>query len=334
MGPNLVDMVNDHDRLVKNDQFNDKGHTALFTLIDDVEKPDFLMHGSTKAAATAKENEARVKCKGNKKSDNYNTTFCTANQFISKDAAAKAEEDEARRLALIRAWSTHVGRVVHFAYTYGTYFNVSPLIQKCILEYWRTLPDVLTRGPGDLQALAKRGKAHWSGQVPLHVGFLQKLYEAPRISSHDDEQARKTARQTSKAFTLLEGVNEWWKDASEKEILAAAKQYVQENYDTSARNPVRVRENAQLIVSALKKAAEAGEGAAWTKLYHLAVPEAQPGYTKEQQKQMCFSVEQGVLKEVVEACGYRVYDKKVSEDAPTWPPAAEPEREGGDGVEV
>ena len=53
VGPNLVDMVNDHDRLVKNDQFNDKGHTSIFTLIDDVEKPDFLMHGATKAAATA-----------------------------------------------------------------------------------------------------------------------------------------------------------------------------------------------------------------------------------------------------------------------------------------
>jgi hypothetical protein len=49
---------------------------------------------------------------------------------------------------------------------------------------------------------------------------------------------------------------------------------------------------------------------------------------------MCFSVERKVLKDVVEACGYRVYDPAVSEDAPTWPPAAEPEREDGDSVEV
>lgn len=41
------------------------------------------------AGATAKENEARVKCKGNKKSDNYNTTICTGNEHISLDAAEK-----------------------------------------------------------------------------------------------------------------------------------------------------------------------------------------------------------------------------------------------------
>jgi hypothetical protein len=41
------------------------------------------------AGATAKENEARVKCKGNKKSDNYNTTLCTGNEYISLDAAEK-----------------------------------------------------------------------------------------------------------------------------------------------------------------------------------------------------------------------------------------------------
>jgi hypothetical protein len=53
VGPNLVDMVNDHERLVKNDQFNDKGHSSLFTLIDDISKPEFLLSGTVKVGGCA-----------------------------------------------------------------------------------------------------------------------------------------------------------------------------------------------------------------------------------------------------------------------------------------
>jgi hypothetical protein len=322
VGPNLVDMVNDHERLVKNDQFNDKGYASIFTLIDDVSKPEFLLSQSTKAGATAKENEARVKCKGNKKSDNYNTTVCTGNEYCSLDAAEKANEDEQRRLLLIRAWSCFAGMVSYFSYIYGTYFNVNPLIQKCILEYWRTLPGVDMWSTGELQVLAKKCKVYWSGQVPMHVGFLQKLYEAPRMEANKLKQAKTTEALAGKSYSLLSGFGTAQKDASEKDMLAAARQYVQENYDARSRNPGRIRENAQLIIQALKTAAESGEGAVWTSLYHLAQLEGQ------MHKQMCFSVQKEVLKAVVEACGYRVYDTVVSEDdAPVWPPA---ERGGGE----
>ena len=54
VGPNLVDVVNDHDRLVKNDQFNDKGHASLFTIVDDIESPDILLHDSVLRGVAAK----------------------------------------------------------------------------------------------------------------------------------------------------------------------------------------------------------------------------------------------------------------------------------------
>ena len=102
---------------------------------------------------------------------------------------------------------------------------------------------------------------------------------------------------------------------------------MEDNYDT--RNQGRVRDNAQLIVAALKKAADAG-GGVWAKLYHLGTP---GGQGDEAHKQMCFSVKRDVLKAVVEACGYRVHDTAASTDAPTWPAAAPvAEREDGDGV--
>ena len=91
VGPNLVDVVNDHDRLVKNDQFNDKGYSSLFTIIDDIETPSVLLQGATKAGATAPENEARVKCKGNKKGDNFNTVCCTGNKYLSSDAVGNKQ---------------------------------------------------------------------------------------------------------------------------------------------------------------------------------------------------------------------------------------------------
>jgi len=317
VGPNLVDVVNDHDRLVKTDQFNDKGYAALFTIIDDIENPSFLMQQSTKAGATAAENEARVKSKGNKKGDNYNTTCCTGNKWVATDEVGKKDAEKERRMQLSRAWSTHVGCVEYFKYIYGTYFAVNPIILFGILEYWRTLPDILTCGPGDLQDMVKRARVHWSGQVPMHVGFLQKLYEAPRMKTADIDAERKSAVRASKGFTLMDGVDEGDKHVTEKEFFAAAKQYVQENFDTGGRNPQRVRENAQHIIAALKKAAEEG-GAVWSKLYHSAQAPVGTG-TTEQKKQMCFSVVKAVLKSVVEACGYRVYDTAVSEDAPTWP---------------
>jgi hypothetical protein len=113
-------------------------------------------------------------------------------------------------------------------------------------------------------------------------------------------------------------------------VFAAAKQYVQDSFDTS-RNLGRVRANAQLIIAALKKPAEEGQGAVWAKLYHTGRVDGRD------HKEMCFSVKSKVLKEVVEACGYRVYDAVVPEDAPTWPPRtaeSDPEREGGERVDV
>jgi len=56
VGPNLVDMVNDHERLVKNDQFNDKGYASLFTLIDDISKPEFLLSSTVKVGGCAPHN--------------------------------------------------------------------------------------------------------------------------------------------------------------------------------------------------------------------------------------------------------------------------------------
>ena len=156
----------------------------------------------------------------------------------------------------------------------------------------------------------------------MHVGFLQKLYEAPRMEANKLKQAKTTEALAGKSYSLLSGFGTAQKDVSEKDMLAAARQYVQENYDARSRNPGRIRENAQLIIQALKTAAESGEGAVWTSLYHLAQLEGQ------MHKQMCFSVQKEVLKAVVEACGYRVYDTVVSEDdAPVWPPA---ERGGGE----
>ena len=315
MGPCLVDTVNDYERLVANDQFSDKGHSALFTIVDDVADPKFLLSGKTKAAVTAKENEARVKHAGNKKSDNFNTFLCTGNEFISQDAVEEANAEQQRRLFLVRAWSTHVGRVDYFAYVYGTYFSVNPLIQKCILEYWRNLPDAGTRSTAELQELAKRAKTHWSGQVPIYVGFLQTLYAAPRMDTIKLKEARATAAQTSKSITLLTGIDTYAAFVDEKDVFLAASQYVQEHFDAYVRNPGRIRENASLIINALKSAAESGEGTAWAKLYKLATPHKASDATR---KRMCFSVERDVIKDVVEACGFRVYDTSVPDAAPTW----------------
>jgi hypothetical protein len=182
-GPNLVDMVNDHDKLVKTDNFSDKGHSALFTLTDDVEDPKLVLSGVTKAAVTAKENEARVKHAGNKKSDNFNTNFFTGNCHISLDEVEKNMVEGERRVLPARAWSTMAGDVAYFEYMYSAYFAVNPLIQKCIIEAWRNYPGVHTRTTGDLQAMAKRAKAHWAGQVPMKVGLLQMMCMVRRATS-------------------------------------------------------------------------------------------------------------------------------------------------------
>ena len=314
-GPNLVDTVNDHERLVASDAFNDKGFSSIFQICDDVANHKFLLSGATKAAITGLGNEARVKHGANKTGDNFNTLYCTSNEFISLDAVEEADNKEQRRVLPVRAWSTHVGRVDYFAYVYGTYRNVNPLIYKCILEFWRTLPDVRVRGTGELQEMAKRSKAHWSGQVPMHVGFLQALYNAPRMESGKVKEARTMTTLTGKTTTLLTAIDVAWEYAAEKDVLAAARQYVQENYDTHARNPGRIRENAQLIVNALKSGAESGDEVAWAKLYQMALP----GGVKEARKQLCFSVQQDVLKMVVETCGFRVYDTSDDSVAPDWP---------------
>jgi hypothetical protein len=172
-GPNLVDIVNDYEKLVKTDNFSDKGHSALFTLTDDVEDPKIVLSGVTKAAVTAKENESRVKHAANKKSDNFNTNFFTGNCHISLDEVEKSMVEGERRVLPARAWSTMAGDVAYFEYTFAAYFAVNPLIQKCIIEAWRNYPGVHTRTTGDLQAMAKSAKAYWVGQVPMKVGFLQ-----------------------------------------------------------------------------------------------------------------------------------------------------------------
>ena len=58
----------------------------------------------------------------------------------------------------MRAQSTFAGCTEYFAYVYGTYRSVSPLIYKCLLEYWRSFPGVRTRTTAELQDMAKRAK--------------------------------------------------------------------------------------------------------------------------------------------------------------------------------
>ena len=53
--------------------------------------------------------------------------------------------------------------------------------ESVVKEHWRSLPGVSTRTTAELQDIAKRAKVHWSGQVPMHVGFLQALNSAPRL---------------------------------------------------------------------------------------------------------------------------------------------------------
>ena len=73
----------------------------------------------------------------------------------------------------------------------------------------------------------------------MHVGFLQALYGAPRLEKAKLTEARNLASLSGKKPTLLTGVDKACKHASEKEVLAAAQQYVQEHFDTKDKNQVR-----------------------------------------------------------------------------------------------
>ena len=117
--------------------------------------------------------------------------------------------------------------------------------------------------------------------------FLQTLYAAPRMDTIKLKEARATAAQTSKSITLLTGIDTYAAFVDEKDVFLAARQYVQEHFDAYARNLGRIRENASLIINALKSAAESGEGTAWAKLYKLATPHKASDATR---KRMCFSV--------------------------------------------
>ena len=327
VGPNLVDMVNDYDRLVKTDQFTDKGHSTFFTLVDDIDDPKIILSGSAKAAATAKENEARVKHAGNKKMDNYNTTFYTGNCHISLDEVEKSVIQGERRVCPVRAWSTMVGDVTYFQYIYATYFSVNPLIQKCILESWRSLSGVGTRSTGDLQKMAKCVKSYWAGQVPMRVGFLQKLYCTARMDRARLREAHERAALDSGRFTLLSGMDASWTHVSEKTMCEAAAYYTAQlghEYSsaraggrTSAAN--RNAENARLILKQLKDEAESSKEGAWAAFYRSAVADDAVD-TKEPKQQMCFSVKQDVIRDVVALCGYQVYDIALPNEAPNWAP--------------
>ena len=123
-----------------------------------------------KAAVTAKVNVNRVKHEqGNAENDNHNTLLSNGNEFVSQDAVEEANIKVQRRLYPIRAQSTKAGCTEYFAYVYGTYRNVSPLIFKCLLEYWRSLPGVRTRTTAELQDMAKRAKV--TPQTPLRVVY-------------------------------------------------------------------------------------------------------------------------------------------------------------------
>ena len=160
-GANVVDTVNDYKTLVENNQFCDIGHTSLFMIVDDVYSPNFLLTGKVKAAVTTKVNVNRVKHdQGNAENDNHNTLLSNGNEFVSQDAVEEANIKVQRRLYPIRAQSTKAGCTEYFAYVYGTYRSVSPLIYKCLLEHWRSLPGVRTRTTAELQDLAKRAKVN------------------------------------------------------------------------------------------------------------------------------------------------------------------------------
>jgi hypothetical protein len=174
-GANVVDTVNDYKNLVENNQFCDIGHTSLFMIVDDVYSPNFLLTGKVKAAVTAKVNVNRVKHdQGNAENDNHNTLLSNGNEFVSQDAVEEANIKEQRRLYPVRVQSTHAGCTEYFAYVYGTYTNVSPLVYKCLLEHWRSSPGVRTRTTAELQDMAKRAK------VTPRRGVLSFLILTPR----------------------------------------------------------------------------------------------------------------------------------------------------------
>ena len=97
---------------------------------------------------------------GNAENDNHNTLLTNGTEFVSQDAVEEANIKEQRRLHPSRAQSTYAGCTEYFAYVYGTYRNVSPLIYKCLLEHWRSSPGVRTRTTAELQDMAKRAKVN------------------------------------------------------------------------------------------------------------------------------------------------------------------------------
>jgi hypothetical protein len=139
-----------------------------------------------------------------------------------------------------------------------------------------------------------------------------------------DKTALKTARElaalTSSKHSLLRGIDTAWTCVSEKELIDAAAHYVGETIELVGKGKTskRIYENARLIVSQLKHDAETVDNKAWVGFYHLAVPGDAKG--ADAPKQMCFSVDKTVVKNIVELYGYKVYDAAVAEDAPEWPP--------------
>jgi hypothetical protein len=312
--------VNDYKKFVEDDKFSAKGFDKLVTIVDDVDNPNALLKGAFKADTTAKQKEIQVKYGMNRLATNRNSYFFTGQHYMTVDAVEDAAMGEERRIAPVMCAQTMAGASEYFAYHYGLYYRATPLIHKCILEFFRTYPGVQTSN--ELQKMAKLSDTEWAGQVPMMAAFLQALCRAPRLEDAALRAAKEESLLSGGEFTLLKGVGKSWRWVTRKAFKEAADAFagaVLMGVDGLSREKRRVRraENAEIIVMQILQEVEHGDAAEWRELHRKTKPDND---TKGTENTPCFSVEQKKLAAALKRAGYAAGGALESDAVPSWPP--------------
>jgi hypothetical protein len=318
-GPNLVDVVTDYETFVTKDKFTSKGFGKLYTIADDIKDPRLLLTSKFKAETTARTKEIQVKNDPNAIGENFGSYMLTGQYHMTLDEVENEAMTGERRPVPTFCKQTMAGDPAYFAYHYGMYWELTPLIQKCVLEHLRAYPGVETRTSMELQLMAKKSDTAWRGQVPMRIGFLQALYKAPRLDKQEMRVAKEAAVLHGK-FTLLQGIGSEWEYVSEGAFFDAAVAYsshVLQGSSSMSRGKFaeRNRQNASIIVRQIVEAAEESTVKEWESMKKKTYPSNQENASET----TCFAVSQQLLRDAIVQAGYTVFERDPTE-APMWPP--------------
>jgi hypothetical protein len=318
-GPNLVDTVTDYETFVSKDKFTSKGFGKLYTTVDDVNDPRLLLTSKFKAETTARTKEIQVKNVSNAVAENFGSYILTGQYHMTSDEVEHEAMTGERRPVPTFCKQTMAGDAAYFAYHYGMYWGLTPLIQKCVLEHLRAYPGVETRTSMDLQLMAKKSDTAWIGQVPMLIGFMQALYKAPRLDEKEMFAAKEAAALLGK-FTLLQGICSDWKYVSEGAFFDAAVAYSGQVLQGSSgmnrgKLADRNRQNANIIVRHIVQAADESTIEEWEEMKKKTKPDEK----KNASETTCFAVSQKLLRDAIVQAGYTVFEREP-EEAPSWPP--------------